>query len=70
MPALSIKISEAEIERLSYERYAYPHPLIQKRIFSVYLKAISAYSNEQIGFICGLHQNTVGHWVGVYGQKG
>ena len=45
MPALQLNLSEAEIERLSYERYAYPHPMIQKRIFSVYLKAVSTYAN-------------------------
>jgi transposase len=70
MPALPFNISEAEIEKLSYERYAYPHPLIQKRIFSVYLKAVSTFSNEDIGFITGLHPNTVGHWISVYEQQG
>ena len=43
MPTLSLNLSEAEIEKLSYERYAYPHPMIQKRIFAVYLKAVSGY---------------------------
>jgi transposase len=70
MPALQLNLSEAEIERLSYERYAYPHPMIQKRIFSVYLKAVSTYPNWQIGFICGLHENTVAHWIAVYDQQG
>lgn len=70
MPALLFNLSEAEIERLRYERYAYPHSMIQKRIFSVYLKAISPYSNQDIGFITGLHANTVAHWVKVYEQRG
>src|SRR5688572_17818032 len=70
MPALQFNISEAEIERLSYERYAYPQPMIQKRIFSVYLKAVTTFSNQDIGFITGLHANTVAHWIKVYEQKG
>ncbi len=70
MPALSFNISKAEIERLSYERYAYPHPMIQKRIFSLYLKAVSTFSNQDIGFITGLHPNTVSRWIAIYEQQG
>ena len=75
MPTLPFKISEAEsdsyrIEKLSYERYAYPDPLIQKRIFSVYLKATLGWTNSLIGKVVGLHCNMVGYWLGVYKQKG
>jgi transposase len=70
MPTLLHNVSEADIERLSYERYAYPHPMIQKRIFAVYLKAVSHYCDEQIGFITGLHANTVSRWSNVYQLEG
>jgi transposase len=70
MPTLPFKISEAEIEKLSYERYAYPDPLIQKRIFAVYLKAALGWTNSSIGKVVGLHFNMVGYWLGVYKQKG
>lgn len=70
MPALSSNISKAEIERLSYKRYAYPHAMIQKRIFSVYLKAVSTFSNRQIGFITGLHAITISHWIAIYELQG
>ena len=40
MPAL-LNFCEAEIEKLRYERYAYPCVMIQKRLFAVYLKAVS-----------------------------
>lgn len=70
MPTLSLNVSEAEIEKLSYERYAYPQPMIQKRIFSVYLKAVFTFSNQDIGLITGLHANTVAHWISVYKQNG
>lgn len=67
MPTL-LNLSEAELERLRYERYAYPCPMIQKRLFAVYLRAVTDYPYRQIGFICGLHENTVAYWVGVYQQ--
>lgn len=70
MPTLLSNISEVDVERLRYERYAYPHPMIQKRIFAIYLKAVSQYSNQDIGFITGLHPNTVAHWKEVYENEG
>jgi transposase len=63
-------ISQADIEKLRYERFAYPHPMIQKRIFAVWLKAELHYSNQTISLITGLHANTVSHWIKVYQQSG
>jgi transposase len=62
-------LSEAEIERLNYERYAYPQPIVQKRINCVYLKAKLNLSNQLISSIVGLHYNTVAHWLMVYENK-
>jgi hypothetical protein len=59
MPAFPFKISKAEIEKLSYERYVYPQPVVQKRIFAVYLKMEFNYTNRLIGLITGLHYNMV-----------
>jgi transposase len=70
MPDLPFNISKADIERLSYERYAYPHPMVQKRIFSIYLKAVSPYSNQDIALITGLHPNTVSRWIAIYQLEG
>lgn len=70
MPALLLHLSEAEIEKLRYERYAYPDPLVQKRIFAVYLKATLGWSNTVIGQVVGLHYNSVGHWIRVYKEQG
>ena len=70
MATLLFKISETEIEKLSYERFAYPHPMIQRRIFAVYLKAALNYSNHTIGLITGLHYNTVSYWIAVYHKRG
>ena len=70
MPTLPFKISEAEIDKLSYERYAYPQPMVQKRIFAVYLKMALGYNNRSIGLITGLHYNMVGFWINMYKEKG
>src|SRR5665213_1960868 len=70
MPTLQFNISEAEIEKLNYERYAYPDPLIQKRIFAVYLKATFGWNNSIIGQTVGLHYNGVGKWISAYKKNG
>ena len=70
MPTLQFNISEAEIEKLSYERYAYPDLMIQKRIFAVYLKAALGWNNSLIGHAVDLHYNAVGKWVNAYKANG
>lgn len=46
------------------------HPLIQKRLSSVYLKAVCSYSYPGIGFITGLHPNAVARWINVCQSRG
>jgi transposase len=70
MPTLSAKISQTEIDKLSYERFAYPAVMIQKRLHAVYLKVVLGYTNQTIAPICGLHYNIVGYWIKVYHKKG
>jgi transposase len=67
---LLIKISDAEIQKLSYERYCYPCPIVQKRIFATYLKATTESSNKEIGRIVGLDRDSVSHWIKVYHENG
>ena len=70
MPTLQFNISEAEIEKLNYERYAYPDPTVQKRIFAVYLKVTLGWNNSIIGQTVGLHYNAVGNWINIYKANG
>jgi len=70
MPTLRFNISKAEIEKLNYERYAYPDPMVQKRIFAVYLKAVLGWNNSIIGHTVGLHHNAVGNWINKYKANG
>lgn len=67
---LQIKISKAEIQKLNYERYKYPCPIVQKRMHAVYLKATTSMGNEMIGKIVDLHRDSVGYWIMVYKREG
>lgn len=69
MSTLLLNISEAEIARLNYERYNYPSAMIQKRIYSLYLKATLGWSNSSISMVTGLSSNRISFWIKQY-QKG
>ena len=66
---LQLNISEAEIQRLNYERYHYPCPHVQKRIGAVYFKTFGM-SNQMIGELTGLNRETVGDWIRAYTKGG
>jgi len=70
MPTLKFNISESDIDKLNYERYAYPDPIVQKRIFAVYLKSTLGWNNATIGNVVGLHYNAVGNWIKLYKTNG
>ncbi|MCF8372857.1 MAG: hypothetical protein K9H64_14640 [Bacteroidales bacterium] len=67
---LLIKISDAEIQKLSYERYCYPCPIVQKRIFATYLKATTKSSKKETGRIVWLAGDSVSHWIEVDQENG
>jgi transposase len=65
-----LEISPGELSKLNYERYHYPCPLVQKRLHSIYIKAISGRSNEDVGNLTDAHRNSISEWVKVYQQGG
>lgn len=67
---LLINISDAEIQRLNYERFYYPCPIVQKRIHAVYLKAAFGFPDTMIGQLTGLHRHSVSRWVQLYQNEG
>jgi len=67
---LQIKISDAEIQRLNYERFYYPCPTVQKRIRAVYLKATLRLSNTMIGHSTDLHRHAVSQYIKDYQSGG
>ena len=64
------KLSPEELDKLNYERYHYPCPIVQKRLHCIYLKAVSGYSNEKIGKLMDAHRNSISEWVHTYQQDG
>jgi len=67
---LQLNLSKTEIQRLNYERYYYPCPIVQKRIQAIYIKATADMSNEMIGILVGLNRDSVGDWIRHYRQYG
>jgi hypothetical protein len=67
---LQLNLSETEIQRLNYERYYYPCPIVQKRIHALYIKATTNMPNEMIGVLVGLNRDSVGDWITRYEQGG
>jgi transposase len=66
----TINLSISETEKLNYERYYYPCPIVQKRIHAVYLKAKLLLSDQEIGLIVDLHRNAVASWTKTYLNSG
>src|ERR1017187_538922 len=66
----TINLSTSETDKLNYERYHYPDPVIQKRLHAVYLKATFIKSNEEIGRFVDASRNSVSNWLDIYESDG
>ena len=66
----TINLSTSETEKLNYERYYHPCPIVQKRLHAVYLKTILSKSDKEIGRIVDLHRNIVASWTKIYLEYG
>jgi len=67
---LQLNLRDAEIQKLKYERYYYPCPMVQKRIDAVYYKATLKISNKMIARLVGSDGHTIGDWIHTYKQGG
>jgi hypothetical protein len=65
-----LMLDSEELARLNYERYYYPCPLVQKRLYSVYIKTNSNLSNKEVCHITGAHPNSLSKWIAIYKQEG
>jgi len=54
---LTLHINEADMQRLKYERYSYPCPIIQRRLHVLFLKASTNLSHGMISQIVGVHRD-------------
>lgn len=66
----TINLSTSESDKLNYERYHFPDPVIQKRLHAVYLKATFKKSNEEIGRIVDASRNSIAQWLDIYEAAG
>jgi transposase len=65
-----LELSSEELHKLNYERYHYPCPVVQKRLHSIYIKAVSGLSNEKVCSLTGAHRNSLREWIQIYEQNG
>jgi len=65
-----LTISPEELCQLNYERFHYPCPIVQKRLHSIYIKAVSGLSNEQVGIMTDAHRNSISEWINIWQTKG
>jgi transposase len=66
---IQIDFSEEEINQLNYDRYHYPHPLVQKRMEALYLKS-QKLSHQQICQICRISKTTLIVYLKKYQEGG
>ncbi len=66
---IQIDFSSEEIEQLNYERYNYPHPLVQKKMEALYLKS-QKISHQKICQICRITRATLIKYLKQYQNQG
>jgi transposase len=66
---IQIDFSEEEIKQLNYERYHYPHALVQKRMEALYLKS-QKLSHQLICQICRISKTTLIVYLKIYKEGG
>ncbi len=66
---IHINFSEEEINQLNYERYHYPHPLVQKRMETLYLKS-QKLPHQEICRLCRISRTTLSLYLKTYFQGG
>jgi transposase len=67
---IQMNLSEDEIRELNYKRFHENHPMLQKRLHAVYLKASLSMSSKQIALIVDVRRNSVDNWIHMYGKEG
>jgi transposase len=66
---LRIDFTEEDIRRLHYERYHYPHPLVQRKMEVIYLKS-QGLAHKDIRMLCQISKTTLTQYIKQYKQGG
>ena len=67
---LTLTISQADSQRLNYERFHFNSPLVQKRLHALFLKATTDFSNQTIASIADIHPDTLTDYIRTYNKTG
>lgn len=67
---LTLTISQADSQRLNYERFHVKSPLVQKRLHALFLKATTDFSHQTIAFIADIHPDTLTDYIRTYNKTG
>lgn len=67
---IKVEIGSLELAEIGEERYRHPSPLIQKRLHTLYLKAATQFSHEEIAQAVGIHRDTVTRQLELYNEVG
>jgi len=67
---LTLTISQADSQRLNYERFHCQHPIIQKRLHALFLKATTKLSHHTIAAIADIHPDTLTGYIRTFNKHG
>ena len=68
-PMFHIPFTDEQIEQLNYERYHHPHPTIQRRMETLYLKS-QGLAHQEICRLCRISRTTLAKDLRLYQQGG
>ena len=66
---IKVSFTKEIIRKLDYERYHYPHPQIQRRMETLYLKS-RCLSHSEIYRLCHITEKTLSTWLKIYRDSG
>ena len=66
---IKISVTESDIEKLRYERFNHPHPLVQRKAETILLKSHDM-SHKDICSIVGISGNTLRNYLRAWEQGG
>jgi transposase len=66
---IQIEFTEKEVQALNYERYHYPHPMVQRRMEVLWLKS-QGLVHKEIARLAGVSPNTVREYLRMYQEGG
>ena len=66
---LRINFTQEDINKLHYERYHHPHPLVQKKMEVLYLKS-QGIKHKEIGSLCQISKTTLTKYIKQYQSGG